>query len=35
MLAVQHYTLTVPRVDVNGALMDDQNDDVGGVIQHS
>ena len=34
MLAIQHYVLTVPRVDVNGALMDDQNNDVGGIIQH-
>ena len=32
MLAVQHYALTDPSVDVNGALIDNQNDNIGGVI---
>ena len=33
MLAVQYYALTISRVDINNALTDGLNNNIGGVIQ--
>lgn len=32
MLAIQHYAVTVPRIDINNALIDGKNNNIGGII---